>query len=829
LLGFGAPAGLCSAHPHAAKSQKSSRAAGITSLTVAPSSIALRGPRDQAIALVLAHLPNGQIEDVTSRASWSASAPVVRRFGEALVPVKDGSAIVAFSYEGRKAAARVTVTGAHAAEPISFANEIIPALTRAGCNQGACHGSQFGKAGFKLSLAGFDPYLDYTDIVKQARGRRINIADPTRSLILLKPTMSVPHGGGRRLVLGSPDYNLIVQWLKEGAPGPHHKDAVVTGVEVTPAERVMAARGDSQQLEVRAQYSDGVTRDVTNEALISSLNDSVASCTPDGLVKATGPGQTAIMVRYMGQAAVSTVLLRYPRSGNAASLAAASHATGASATIDALVARKQTELGLSPSCLCSDRTFIRRVSFDLIGTAPTPEQISQFVANRSPDKRAKLIDSLLDRPSYADFWTLKWGDLLRSNRASLGVKGMWSFTNWIHGQFAKNRPIDKFVKDMILSEGSGFTNGPANFYRVATNPQDLAETTSQVFLGVRLQCARCHHHPYEKWSQDDYYRFAAFFARVGVKGSNDFGIFGNDQIVRINDNGEVNNPATGAVMPPTPLGVRLASYTGTTAPSPDADGDRRITLANWLVSPDNRLFARNIANRYWGYMFGKGIVNPIDDERVTNPPSNPELLDFLADQLVKSGFDLKHLLRIICNSETYQRSSRATLQNCRDDTFFTHYLPKRLPAETLLDAIDSACGTREQFPDLPLGTRAIQLPDPAVSSDFLDMFGRPQRLIACECERGSDTNLSQTLRLMNGDLVNRKVAQSGGRVTRDVAKGEPDGAIIDDLYEASLGRPARPRERNIILGLVAFSPHRKHVYEDVLLTLLNSKEFLFNH
>jgi hypothetical protein len=742
------------------------------------------------------------------------------------------------------------------AKPVSFNLDVVPILTRIGCNQGACHGSQYGKGGFKLSLAGFDTDLDYLNIVKQARGRRIALADPRRSLLLLKPTMTVPHGGGRRLEPGSPDYKTLLRWLQEGAPGPNPADPTLTKVDVFPNERILPQGDRPLRLVVRATYNNGMTRDVTAHTRLQSLNDAVVACTPEGLVTPVGKGQTAIMVRYGGLATVATFIVPYtrlsphpltpsPAQGRGGTIAqqpahrlpllpsAGEGGRGdegvRSGLIDTLVAKKQRQLGLTPSPLCDDRTFIRRVSFDLIGTAPTPAEIAAFLADRSPDKRAKLIDTLLARPEYADYWTLKWGDLLRSNRTTLNPKGMWSFTNWIHEQMAQNRPIDQFVRDLILAQGSTYTNGPSNFYRVADNPQDLAETTSQVFLGVRMQCARCHHHPFEKWSQADYYELAAFFARIGRKESNEFGIFGNEQVVRVNDGGEVTHPKTGKVMYPTPLGVKLASLPGVKLPDPDADGDRRRALADWLTSKTNRLFARNIANRYWGYMFGKGIVNPIDDQRVTNPPTNAALLDYLADELVRSNFDLKHLLRLICTSQTYQRSSQATPQNKADELFFTHYLPKRLPAETLLDAVDFACGTHEKFPDLPMGTRAIQLPDPNVGSDFLDVFGRPQRLIACECERMSEPNLSQTLRMMNGELINRDVSKPEGRITKLIAAKKSDDAILNELYMDTLGRPPRLRERNMVLGVLAFSNDRKSVFEDVLLTLLNSKEFLFNH
>jgi hypothetical protein len=697
---------------------------------------------------------------------------------------------------------------------------------------GACHGAQHGKGGFRLSLAGYDPDQDYLTIVKQARSRRVSLADPAKSLLLTKPLMQVPHGGGRRLEATSPDYQALVRWIRNGAPGPDASDPQVTKVEVVPSERILPAGSAPIQLKVIATYSDGTKRDVTRRTRLNTLNDAVATCTPEGVVSPVNKGQTAIMVRYGGQAAVSTIIVPFVATSHAqgatASLKAAQTLKG-SARVDALVARKQAHLGLIPSPVCDDRTFLRRAFYDLIGTTPTPEEMTAFLADKSFDKRAKLVDALLNRPEYADYWTLKWGDLLRSSRTTLGNKGMWSFTNWIRTQLQQNRPADQFVRELITAQGSTFTNGPSNFFRVASNPQDLAETTSQVFLGIRLQCAKCHNHPFEKWSQSDYYQFAAYFARVGLKGSQEFGIFGNEQVVRVNDSGEVYHPKSGKRMYPTPLGAKLAALAEDKLPNPDADGDRRRILAEWLVSKNNRQFARNLANRYWGYLLGKGIVNPIDDLRVTNPPSNPQLLEALTEELLRSNYDLKHLLRVIANSKTYQRSAQPTPQNKQDEWFFTYYMPKRLPAETLLDAIDYACGTREKFPELPLGTRAIQLPDPNVGSEFLDTFGRPLRLIACECERQPDTNLSQTLRMMNGELVNRKVTQGDGRLAKLLAAKKSDLTILNELYMVTLGRPPLRQERDLVLGLLAFTPDRKQVFEDVLITLLNSKEFLFNH
>ena len=802
----------------------------LNSLSIEPGALQMSGPRAVAHFLVMAHYADGSVADVTETAVPALTAKTAILDGVAtLRPLKDGGANLQVRFGGKTTAAKVTVQDSGKLIPVSFNNEVEPILTRYGCNQGSCHGAQYGKGGFKLSLAAYDPDLDLMNTVRQSKGRRISLAEPDRSLLLLKPALLVPHGGGRRLERGLPDYKVMVQWLRDGTPGPNPKEPQVASIAVFPSERILPVAGEKQHLVVRATYTDGTIRDVTDQTRLTTLNDAIASCTPEGLITSVGKGQTAIMVRYGGQATVATMIVPFTPVKPQAPISIAG-LTG-SARIDALVTRKQRAVGLVPSPLCDDRTFIRRVSFDLTGTPPTPARIAAFMANTSSDKREKLVDELLASPEYADFWTLKWGDLLRSNRSNLGEKGMWSFTNWIHTQFVQNRPVDQFVHEMILAQGSTFTTGPSNYYRVASNPQDLAETTSQLFLGVRLQCTRCHHHPFEKWSQTDYYQFAAFFARVGLKGSQDFGIFGNENVVKINDGGEVGHPKTGATMYPTPLGVTLAKLPDGKLPNPDAMGDRRRALADWLTAKDNRLFARNLVNRYWGYLFTRGLVNPIDDQRVTNPPTNPELLDALADELIASNFDLKHLLKTLCTTQTYQRSSEGTKQNYKDDTFFTHYLPKRLGAESMLDALDFACGTQEKFNQLPTGTRAIQLPDPQVNSDFLDTFGRPQRVIACECERTSEPNLSQTLKLMNGDKLNGKVTDGNGRLAKMINAKATDDAILNELYNAALGRPPRQDERRLIMATLAFAlpKDRKSVFEDVLVTLLNSKEFLFNH
>ncbi len=830
----------------------------VISLQVEPARITLVGPRAEGRLVVTARLSSGVAVDVTPMARITSSNPRVADVdpGRVSHPISDGQASLVVAYGGRSVSVPVSVKDARKAAPIEFTREVVPIFTHAGCNQGSCHGSQYGKGGFKLSLAGTEPDVDYAALLKQAGGRRAYLFDPPQSLMLRKPTLAVAHMGGKRLEVGSIDYRLLLQWLADGAPGPTPKDPEVTRLDVFPSQRVMG-KGGRQSLAIWATYSDGVVRDVTRWARLNALNEAVASVSADAVVRANGSGETGVMVRFGGQAALARVTVpfaqvaRYP-------------AFPSSNFVDDLVQRKWRSLGLLPSGPCDDATFMRRLYLDVIGTPPTAEEVRALLADTSSDKRTRLIDRVLDRPEYADYWTVKWADLLRSERGKLGPKGMWSFTNWIRAQLRENRPADQFCRDLITAQGSTFTNGPANYYRVVSSPPDLAETTAQVFLGTRLQCTRCHHHPYERWSQQDYYQFAAFFARVGIKGSNEFGIFGNEQVVRLNDGGEVTHPKTGKVMKPTPLGgypdsmkVHAPKTADLVDPDPDAGGDRRALLADWITR-DNPLFARNIVNRYWGYLMGRGLVEPIDDQRVTNPPTNPELLDALAKDFAAHGYDIKRLIRTICASRVYQLSASVTKQNQADSTFYTHYLVKRLPAEVLLDAVNAATGTQEKFGGLPAGFRAIQLPDPQVDSYFLDAFGRAPRAIACECERSAEPNVGQALDLMMGDVVNRKVQDQNGLLGKLIAAKKSETEILQTLYLAALGRPPRQEETARALGAIhgqmerpAFLPKqsvrfvpvqlrvgrtaaakaadRTAVLQDILWALLNSREFVFNH
>jgi Protein of unknown function (DUF1553)/Protein of unknown function (DUF1549) len=694
---------------------------------------------------------------------------------------------------------------------VSFRHEVVPAFTKLGCNQGACHGSQHGKGGFKLSLLGFEPEVDYTAIVKSAGQRRVAPSAPEDSLVLLKPTLAVAHGGGRRIEAGSRVYELLVRWLEEGAPGPREDDPRVVGLKVYPEHRLMEP-GEEQQLGVLAVLSDNSQRDVTADARFDTLNEGVATVRPSGAVKTVGRGEASVMVRYQGLAAMARFTVPFGR--------ARPFEFPTANVIDAKTAAKWRALGLAPSPIASDPEFLRRVMLDLVGTTPAPDVVEDFIADPDPDKRTKLVDRLLDRPEYVDFWTLKWGDVLRVNSDKLGAQGMLAFNLWLRDAFRSNMPVNRMVEELVTAQGSIFSYGPANYFRIATNPDDLAETTAQVFMGVRLQCARCHHHPFESYGQDDYYALAAFFARIRSKRSDEFGLFGGDQVIYVSQTGEVVQPRTGKKMTPRPLGGSPV----------DDPVDRRRALARWLTTENHRWLARNVVNRYWGYLFGKGLVNPIDDLRETNPPTNPELLDSLAEAFVTSGYNLKALLRLIATSRVYQLSAVATADNRLDTTFFTHYPVKRLTAEQLLDAIDGATGTVEKFLRLPAGTRAISLPDTSYASFFLDTFGRPQRAIACECERSSDPNLSQALNLMNGDIVNRKVLDPRGRLARLLKDPKlTDQMLVRRLYLLTLNRPPTDNETSQARTIFAEAPSRASGAQDLFWALMNSKEFIFNH
>ncbi len=794
-------------------------------IEVTPREVALRGNFDRVQLIVkkadTEEKTSDHSDDLTTTAEFASSDPsiVAVRSGGRLLAVGNGSAKITVTADGESVDVPVTVDGVVARPVVEFTNQIRPILNKAGCASAACHASQFGKGGFKLSVFGFDPQADHDAMARLSRQRRINFARPEDSLILKKPSHRMPHGGGLRLDPTSVEYATLKAWIECGAPAPKADAPEVVRLVVTPSQRIGQA-GLRQQLRVEAHYSDDTTRDVTALAKYDSMDDGVLSVDADGLVTAVGKGQAPVMVRYEGQAEIATFVIPF---SDAVELAGWQNNN----FVDELAAAKFRELGLEPSPVCDDATFIRRAFLDAIGGLPTPEKTEEFIASDDPNKRAKLIDQLLGltgdpaldiyNDRYAAYWTLKWSDLIRNNSNEVGDQGMWSLHNWIKESFRTNRPFDEFVRELVTAKGSIYSNGPANYFRINRDSSALTESTAQLFLGVRLECAKCHHHPFEKYSQDDYYGLAAFFSRVGSKNSEEFGLFGRETIVMVRDSGEVSQPRTGQRMVPTPLGGEPV----------DDPLDRRIPLANWLTSPDNEFFARSVVNRYVGYLLGRGLVEPIDDMRSTNPPTNVALMDALADDFVKSGFDLKHLIRTIMTSRLYQLSSQPTPANAADRKFYSHFHVKRIAAEPLLDAVDAVTGVQTKFKSLPLGTHAVELPDAEYPNYFLTVFAKPRRASVCECERSPDENLAQALHTLNGDILAQKIADKNALVAGLVEAGKPHDEIVSQLYLTALCRPPTAAELTASREFLDGSASPKECYEDLLWALMNSKQFLF--
>ena len=790
------------------------------SLRPYPAQVSLRGPEAAQQLVVDGVAADGSIRDVTSQARFSSSAPAVATVDESgtITARGDGEASIQIQVGERTAVVPVSVRDVAAGIPVNFANQVVPIFTKQGCNAGGCHGKSGGQNGFRLSLLGFEPTLDYETLVKEGRGRRLFPAAPDRSLLLLKATARMPHGGGKRLDPNSAEYRLIRRWIALGMPVGSASDPTVARIEITPSARVLD-RGGVQQLAVTAHYTDGSTEDVTRWAQYQSNDTEVAAVNEAGRVEARGlPGQAAVMARYQGQVAVfrATVPLGLPLSGGPE--------FPVDHPVDAAAARQWQALGIMPSDPCTDNEFIRRASLDITGALPAAEEVQAFVASEDPQKRARLIDRLLESPRYASYFAIKWADLLRNKREGNPAyqKATFGFHAWIRENLARNTPYDQIVRGVLTASGSTATAPPVQWYRRLRQPEAFVDDTAQVFLGMRLQCARCHHHPFEKWSQDDYFGFAAFFAKVGRKPDPQSQRSGrNDELIFPAKNGAVYHPKTGTSMSPKGLGE----------PEPAAitEGqDPRQSLADWMANPANPFFARALVNRYWAHFFGRGLVEPIDDLRETNPPSNPELLDVLANSFTRSGYDLKALVRLICTSRVYGLSSIPNEYNAGDKQSFARHYPKRMTAEVLLDAISDVAGTATSFAGLPPGTRAIEIPDESVGSSFLDTFGRPRRDTPCECERVTDASLSQSLMLLNSGEVQAKLTAAGGRADRLSTDPRPDEEKVRELFWMALARPPSAVEETTALEhLAKHSEARKSAYEDIIWALINAKEFQF--
>ncbi len=703
-----------------------------------------------------------------------------------------------------------------AAEPVTFLRDVAPILNKVSCTSGPCHGAAKGKNGFKLSLRGYDPQFDYEALLYDLSGRRFNRAEPGRSLMLAKPTQQVPHGGGLRFEKDSSYYKTIYEWIKQGVPyGDPAKDNVVA-LDVQPKDVAMPKPGEIAEVKVVARFGDGQTRDVTKEATVESNTPDVAKVDPASKVSGERVGEATLLVRYQGKYATVPVTILNPKPGFAWKPLPQNN------YIDQLIDAKLQKLRIQPSPATDDAAFLRRVSLDLTGQLPSPDDVRAFLADPAATKlkRAKKIDQLIASSAFTDQWTVKWGDLLQSSRKFLGEKGTYAFREWIRESIAANKPYDKLVRELLTSHGSTYDDPAANFFRATRDPKATMEKTTQVFLGVRMVCAQCHDHPFERWTQNQYFQMAAFFSAVGLRPGYEIG---EEIIYDQREDYEMKHPKDSRVVAPEFL---IASTAPVKIPS---DQRRRDALATWLVSKENPFFAKAIANRVWSYFFGRGIIDPVDDIRASNPAVNPALLDALTKDLTDHGFDLQHLMRTIVNSRSYQASFSTNEWNEKDADNFSHAIPRRLTAEQLMDAVASAAGARPDLPEVPEDTKASQVPDPHVGKDgFLDLFGRPSRESSCECERRADLSLPQALNLINGKTISDAVADPKGRVTTSVLAGKSDAAIIEDLYLSTLSRfPTKTEAANGIKYLAGGSKATRA--QDLLWALLNSKGFLYSY
>jgi hypothetical protein len=792
--------------------------------TLFPSDFTLHGPASRQTLLlesVRGDLYTGALKDVVYETSDPAVVKIVSGLA---VPVGNGKATLTASRGGITATAKVSVVDMDKPFDHSFRNHVQPILARFGCSSGACHGAAAGKSGFKLSLRGYDDEGDYAVLARHALGRRINLEDPGRSLMLLKPTGAVAHKGGVRFGTDSREYAVLSEWIAAGAPGPGKDDPRIDHIEIVPSHVVLKP-GAEQQILVRAHFSDGSVRDATPWAKYTASDSTVAVPDDEGRVKITGNGEGSITAWFLSKIAVATVTVPYANELTPETFTKAPRRN----FIDELTLEKLKELNLPPSPPAGDAEFLRRASLDTIGMLPTAEETRAFLADASPDKRDRLIDALLARPEFVDFWTHRWGDLLLVSSKRLSPASMWAYHAWIRNQVAANTPWDRFVREIVTARGGTIENGAGSFYILQDDPTKMAETVSQAFLGMSIQCAKCHNHPMEKWTNDQYYAFANLFARVRAKG----GSRGSNAIVFNASDGELIQPLTNHPRAPQPLDGTPISM--------DDPRDRREPLADWLTSPQNPYFSRAIVNRVWANFLGRGLVEAVDDMRKTNPASNDKLLGALAGHLAQQNFDLKALMRTILRSQTYQRASQPLPGNAAEKRFYSHYYPRRVMAEVALDALSQVTGAPTEFKQAaergagnfayPVGWRAMQLPDTNIDSYFLKSFGRPDRIITCECERTAAPSMSQALHIANGDTLNQKLKAKKNRIEQLLAAKTPDDKIVEEIYLAALSRYPAAEEKAKLLALLAEAtePNRREAVEDLFWGILSSKEFLFNH
>jgi len=783
----------------------------LTTVEVFPPEITLNTSRARQMFIVKATYADGITRDVTGESKAAFANPALARLDKnMLYPVADGATQLKVDFSGQSVAIPVKVQNAKTDRPISFKLDVMPVFMKAGCNVGGCHGAARGKDGFRLSLFGYDPEGDYYRLTREINGRRINLALPNESLILEKATGRVPHTGGERFTQTSEHYQTIMRWLEAGAPMDPPTVATPVSVDLYPKNGVLEGKGATQQMVVRAKYSDGTERDVTPLAVFLSNNDTSAKISPEGIVTAGERGEAFVMARF-ATFTVGAQMIVVPKG-----LQFTFPKVTENNYIDTLVNNKLKKLRITPSELCTDEVFLRRASIDITGVLPTVEEYQRFMDSKAPNKRDLLVDELLGRKEFAELWVLKWAELLQiKSSQQVSYKAMLLYYNWLQDNLARNVPMDKMVQELLGSRGGTFKNPATNYYQNETDTLKITENVAQVFMGMRVQCAQCHNHPFDRWTMDDYYSFAAFFSQIGRKGTDD----PREIVVFNSGGGEVTHPVGGRVMKPKFLGGE----------EPDVAGkDRRETLAKWLASPQNPYFATNLANIVWAHFFGMGIIHEVDDVRISNPASNPELLQELGKRFTEYKYDFKKLVRDICMSRTYQLAPETNASNQGDTRNFAHGTIRRIRAETFLDCISQVTEAKNKFPGLPVGARAVQIADGTVSNYFLSTFGRATRETVCSCEVKLEPTLSQSLHLMNGDTTTQKIV-AGDLIGKRLAAKKTPAEIIEELAIRCLSRRPLPEEKAKLETALAAEPDKKKGLEDVFWALLNSREFMFNH
>jgi hypothetical protein len=785
-------------------------------ISATPSQFLLIGAQAQQQLLVSGEYDDGIAADLTRTATYrSLDANIADVSPSGVVtPKRSGTTTIEVRAQDQIANVQVTVYRADETLAADFRTDVIAALSRAGCNQGACHGSPQGKDGFMLSLRGYDPAFDLQTLTRDAGSRRTNVLQPDASLILLKGSGRVPHGGGVRFRPSDPSYQTLRAWVEAGCSDSKPPRQLLE-LETYPAVRTLHPESREQQILALARFDDGTTIDVTRLAVFSTRLDPAVKVSDDGLVQFSHTGEATILVRYLQQ--VRSVRLRYvDRDPEYTFRGPAAHNE-----VDEHIFARQRSLQLQPAPPVAEEVFLRRVYLDTIGTLPTPEESREFLDSPAADKRAQLIDRLLNREEYSLFWALKWADVMRGNRNTVSQRGVHSMHRWLVSNFAQDRPLSEQAREIITAQGNTLHRPAANFFRIAPTPEEAAESFAQLFLGMRMQCAKCHNHPFESLTQSDYYGLAAYFARVKIKGKQ-FGL--DDEIVYLDRNGEVQHPLTRRNLEPAMFGASAGAI--------QPEEDRRGRLADWLTSPDNRMLAKSTVNRIWFHLLGRGIVDPVDDFRETNPPSHPELLDALAQQFIDGGYRFKPVLRTILNSHTYQQSAEGPEQSrlaANPARYFTRASVRMLTAEQAIDAVSSAVGVPEKFPGYPVGTRAIELAEGAVDNHFLMAFSRPLRDAACDCAREEEPSLGESLHLLNNNSLVKKIESPESHLGKLLAEDRPTDAILEQMYLAALSRRPTAAELKLCQEHLAAVGDRRTALQDLQHALINSNEFLLRH